>query len=390
MPFIPTSLKRFASRRVTAPDATSDVDLRSTIERLCAAPGFAVVTTVSGAVAGVLGSIYALDIRDSFRPFWMGQFAPWPTAFWVAVLLFGVFFGATQWAHRRIAARSEQALVAKSSELSELILDLHSLPPEGFLLRFERQFSLAYTAARTAVERADKDAESIELAIRVVLDSVVALAKLFEKERDAVYSANVMLFRSLAGASDPVVSAVRAQLLFVPDATDPRALQGVLQVVPALSTTTRTLAPDPDASLQPIALPVPARTAQNQDSARRSNVLPGAPWAYFYNEPVGFATLAELVEWCRSRGDFAPAVIDAIGKYFDSGAGKDIKSFISMPLFPPAATDGEPASQTVGVLNLHCSQEGLLARRGAQRFVPMMAPFRAVVTQLVGRLPPPG
>jgi hypothetical protein len=84
-----------------------------------------------------------------------------------------------------------------------------------------------------------------------------------------------------------------------------------------------------------------------------------------------------LGDWCRRDGDFPESTALQIETYFAGERARNIRSFVSVPLKTLAGT-------TLGVLNIHRNQPGLLEQREpAQQFAPLVSPFVFVLVRLL-------
>lgn len=110
---------------------------------------------------------------------------------------------------------------------------------------------------------------------------------------------------------------------------------------------------------------------------RKYKVLPGAPWAHVYRSAAGFSDLAEFEHWARNQGDFSPGTINDMLEYFQTGKGRNIKCFFSVPLI---LREGE---DPIGVLNVHRNVKGMLGERAMDLFLPFTSPFRLLLAELI-------
>jgi hypothetical protein len=294
-------------------------------------------------------------------------------AFWSAAIAFSVLFFLRQRAVDKAREKAQQLLISEANRLQDLI---QTLPPAGFLSEFDRVLSLAQNAVAKLASSPERTAQTVDHTIRVVLDSVVTLAKLFDGSPYGVtYAGNIMLFRETEKMSDEDLTEIRKRLHFVDDDLDIHNLLGVLDLEISLSTTTEARG-ESDTSLVPLALPLPsaARTADG----RRWRVLPGAPMAFYTRILEAYVDAATLGKWCREQGDFTESVCCAIEAYFGSPAGMQVRSLAAVTL------ERADQSQPIGVLNLHRDRPGLLEKRQAgEQFFPLMRPFRSLCIQLL-------
>lgn len=204
---------------------------------------------------------------------------------------------------------------------------------------------------------------------RTLLNSIARLALIFDDQPltgkgSAVYSANVMIYREPATTvlSDGVT------LLFSAPESDLSKFAGLLLLRKELSATSELAEkPEPDPGAPKIALPVPTTLKRNG----RWTVLPGAPKAFLTGDVDGYSDASTLAAWCRDKGDFQPAVIDAVRTYFAEGPGSAVKSFISRPLIGAA-------NERIGVLNVQSTRTGIIGDLDER--LPV---FQAMVTPLL-------
>lgn len=338
---------------------------------------YAAVVTLLGLFAGLLGSLYADDIKAAF-PFVIG-YGPIsrPAAlFWGAALATTVLFFFGQRAGEADRKESETRLDQRSAELSRLV---RTLPPSDFLSTFRKIFWDCGNALVETVnsQPAELTPDAIEGAIRIVLFGVATLAQKFDAAApDVVYASNIMLFRPADTLSASEGENVRSFLRFSPAETDLRALRGVLVLERKLSTTTAGgTPPGADDSLIPLALPVPAEIRDQRTG--RWKALPGAPMAFSTGGLESYIDTLTLGAWCRRDGDFPESTAAAIDDYFRSDRARFVRSFISIAIKP---LQGD----AVGVLNIHRNQPGLLEEKEpVQQFAPLVSPFIFVLIRLL-------
>ena len=123
--------------------------------------------------------------------------------------------------------------------------------------------------------------------------------------------------------------------------------------------------------VEPIMLPIP-EPSYRVDSGKPA-LLPGAPSVFCDpSKSAGVENTLELATWCRERSALRSSVADEIERYYASGAGKVIRSFICMPVVV-TPSGGTPV--TIGVLNIQSSRPGFLPGEKAGQFVPLATPF---------------
>lgn len=338
---------------------------------------YAAVVTLLGLFAGLLGSLYADDIKAAF-PFVIGNgpVSRPATLFWSAALTTTVLFFFGQRAGEADRKESETRLDQRSAELSRLV---RTLPPSDFLSTFRKIFWDCGNALVETVNSPPDEltADAIEGAIRIVLFGVATLAQKFDAASpDVVYASNIMLFRPAHTLSGSEAENVRSFLKFVPAETDLRALRGVLVLKPKLSTTTASgTPPGGDESLIPLALPVPIEIRDERTG--RWKALPGAPLAFSTGGLEAYADTLTLGDWCRRDGDFPESTAAAVDEYFRSNRARLVRSFISVAVKP---LQGD----AIGVLNIHRNERGLLGEKEpVQQFAPLVSPFIFVLIRLL-------
>jgi hypothetical protein len=324
---------------------------------------FSALTACLGAVAGLLGSIHAEQIKNAFPFAWPGTTIVWPAlGFWASLLVFGYFFGLGFRAQNEATNKLEQVI--------------RTLPPRGFLVVFEDLFKACFGVDALA---RDEGQQGIEASITTALVSIATLAKSFDTRRDhPQYSINVMLFRSI---NEVDKEDIRKNVIFAEPGYNPEAWEGVLQLQKEFAFT---LSDDgksgiqKDTGVNPIMLPIPK--PEFRVDRGKPTILPGAPAVYC--DPsnfAGFENTLELAKWCRDQSGLRASIADDIERYFRDGPGKEIRSFISIPIVLPDGAD--PPGETIGVLNLHSNRERMLPGEKAALFAPLTTPF----VLLIGR-----
>jgi hypothetical protein len=257
------------------------------------------------------------------------------------------------------------------------------MPPPHFLAHFREAYQEADAAARPCLGEHSATKEQVEIAARLVLQTVLSLARTFDQApREVVYGATLMLYRSsnaLPGDEEQV-EAIRRRLRFVEPETDIRKLRGVLDLDAALSTMDgeSDRFAEPDHRLTPFALPVP-HDLETSDGKLR--VLPGAPVAAFLSSDRmdAYRNTATLLDFLDERCALSGTVREDLRRYFEDEAAEAVRSFVSMGLWVY-----DDAPEPIGVLSIHSSAENLLAgRKRASMFVPLMTPFLGILSALL-------
>jgi len=334
-------------------------------------PLYAVLVTIFGVLAGLSGSLYSSQIKETLkllRPLW--QFVPETAVFWLALFIFaGLFFG-RQWASDEKTGKAQQNLIEKSSALEKLV---KTLPPQGFLTRFSETYALSHEATYRIFNQDITRPDEVDLVIRFILQNVVSLASAFDGQPDGVrYAANVMVYYSRVGIAAEEEAALRGKILFFD--RDPLGLAGYLKMEPTLSTSTDS-ASNQDSSLDDFTLPVERVEVSPQGRYRQ---LPGAPLAFQQNGALHYDDTTSLGEWCRRYGDFSESIAKQVETYFLSEKAQRIKSFVSL-----AIPDSAEKQRPIGVLNVHRNRPNML--RGEEAF-PLFFPLLKPYAMLIGNL----
>jgi hypothetical protein len=360
------------------------MDLRTVsdkLESLFLHPFYGGVTAVLTVMTGSLASFFTEDIKASLIPFFLirnGQFSGTATSFWICLVLVGISLSGTQWAQSRSSGRARKELGLRADELRKAISRIESLPPEGFLAEFQK---LIGSATRSTIAGVAARGEMLDKAVRNVLGSILELAKKYDKKADACYCANVMIYRShgwkVARQDDCVT--------FKDGVESHPDYDGFLELIISLSTTTSEPDFGPDPEVPHLVLPISAviDPILNTRGSGKHPVLPGAPWSYVYQQFSGFVSIERLFDWLDNRCSGDAHMVQEAMSYFRSGKGKHIKSFASMPIIRPSASVVDTATQCIGVINIHSSEEGLLQEKGGERFAPLCEPFLILLSILL-------
>jgi hypothetical protein len=134
-----------------------------------------------------------------------------------------------------------------------------------------------------------------------------------------------------------------------------------------------------------IAIPEPPRDSLRPGEAHgRLRLLPGAAEAYLLGNPY-FAPDTRAMRAEIARYAIDEAVIASSDKYFRTGPGKAVRSFVSLPLY---VDPGGRAEDCVGVLNVESSETEIF--RGDEdtvtQFALALAPVHYVVRMLFVKL----
>ncbi len=352
----------------------------SRLERFFLAWWTGAITAVVTILAGAASSFYSDEIQYTFLTIWVPgrTFAVKSSVFWLLVVIAGLMLGGSQWARAQAAARARRQVDAQVLRLESAVHRIESLPPESFLGSHQEALRHAAKSTLIAMLSPGGTVDDFDVAIRNVLATIIELAGSYDSRADnVVYAANIMVYRP-----DGRLDASDSHIKLLPVEQGHPDYVGALELIPSLSTTSTSPTSEGDPSVASLVLPIPKNVEPTKDRELRDRypVLPGAPWAFVYREYVGFPTITELDGWLTQRSSAATADTEAVRAYFRDGAGRNIRSFASMPLNPVTMSEKE---LPVGVLNLHSDHEGLLATEGGARFAPLLEPFRMLLSILV-------
>jgi hypothetical protein len=223
--------------------------------------------------------------------------------------------------------------------------------------------------------------------IVAVLSNLAFMAQLFDRQQQKRrrYCANVMMFRDFAtlDEKDRRELAEIAKFRERQTADDGIGWYGVLELRPELAVS---LMGDEgitiDESLPRFVLEIPGER-ERSDAEGRSLVLPGGPEAFCERAYTYIPDTHLMGNSCAQERGLRPGISTNMDRYFRESEGRDVRSFISIPILPSGCgnrRDGIP----LGVLNIHCDQPYMLrSREGVELFVPMTAPHLLFVAHLL-------
>ena len=327
---------------------------------------FAGFTACLGAFAGLLGSVYATQIGGAFPlslSFAVGPVIWEAVLFWVSLFAFGLFFGMGFKAQLDATNKLEQAI--------------RTLPPKGFLIVFEDLFRITF-ATDSELNQATSDLASLTETIVAALSGVVLLVRQFDTRNDHPrYSVNLMVFKPI---KDIESNELKKQIKFAEPGFNSAAWDGVLQLEPefAYSVSGREAQPQKDQEVPPIMLPIPK--PEYRSDKGKPTILPGAPDVFCNpNRFAGFENTLQLATWCREHSGLRASIAEDIERYFTEGPGKEIRSFISIPVVSPSS------EEVLGVLNLNSNRDGFLLGEQAGLFVPLTTPFMLLISRALAK-----
>jgi hypothetical protein len=350
--------------------------------RFFRSPWASTIITLLIIVTGGIGSVYSTEIKAVY-PFRWGPmpFSLEASVFWFLAIVTSCAFYFRQKADDAHRHEAQERVLDRARELERLV---RTLPPANFLSVFSQLYNTADKMESVAfglpTEPIDK--EVLEKCTRVVLRLIATLAQTFDGDHSGVrYAANLMMFRPSSDLSAEQKEQIRKRLQFCDDAIGIDNIKGVLDLHPKLSTTAEDDESGPDASVSPLAIPIPLNPKVNG----RYKILPGAPHAFVDKEPDLYTDTANLRKWCDDHGDFTEEIKGKLAAYFNTHE-KTIRSFISIPLFR-TSDDGNDAigEDPIAVLNIHSSRVGLLREQGEPltHFVSIVRPMQLILTKMI-------
>lgn len=343
-------------------------EVKGAFEALGTNPFLWVVCAMGPVGAGVLASLHPVEIRDSV-PLFLGQEFSWiGTSFWALVIVSSICFALGQWSQSRGRAKTRR-----------MVARLGTLPPGGFLASYREMYNVAADQAILALLNTETTFTQNEAAIRNVLGAIAEIAKDFDEADGAVYGANVMLFRK---TGEPFEAKTPEHLTtYVPCSPD---VDGYLELITSLSTNTahKSKGYSLDPATRSLVIPIPIKREKIRDITGHSRdpVLPGAAQAYARGEMVVFSSIDSYVAWIDTNSAQDLATNGKLKDYFETGAGKEIRSFCAQPIM---YADSDGVRRPLAVLNVHSNDEHLLENSGPALFSPLIEPFCVLVATLL-------
>lgn len=401
-------------------------------------PLFEVLLYAGAAFTGFWGSAHSADVLRG-----LGKFA-WVTSpeFNLNATVFAVLFFVTSlfYALQRLALRvqreaqdqtqgnyqkqlknAQDELVSKSDKLEHLV---RTMPPTNFLEFTARRFVSSENDVATVLQVPEnqRNPAMIENAIRVVLDNIAEVARMFDGGSLETYHANIMLYHPPfeIEADATFKKELEDRLLFQRHKSSIHDNQGVLDLQRDLSVVTTN---DPgsglerDRALRGVALAIPRELMVEIKGQDKYNTLPGAPIAWAQRKADSYANTEELLSWYKETCVRDDLVEQEIEKYFQEESF-GIGSFASFALMfnekeedetiLPSTSASPLLLQTaegcqfyiddmaedaldgndevpIGVLNLHRKSPGILKgdEQAGPYFMSATRPFRILCTRLL-------
>ena len=374
------------------------IDAAGWFERLYLKPYFGVVTTITGVLAGYLGSHYDGGVVESLSTIGVpiSSLTPmWGAAiFWAMAALFGLSFGGTIWAQSKSAARSAAEVKKDALEIKQEALDikkealdindrvqrLHTLPPIGFLETYRLLLTDSEPVYAFLIGQKSIEGEALDLGIRNQLATILQLVQAFDADGSkACYGINVMVFRRSVDLTLAEQEEVQERLRFIERSVSVDKLEGVLDLVCSFSASSDNEGAA-DANLSPMALPIPLKPESDEPLY---GVLPGAPSAFISGDANVVASPESWADLANSE-QFSGELRADIASFFSSESAW-IQSLISLPLCPPATGDIETDAkrEVFAVLNIHRDLPNLSWVQKLELLGPLLVPLTLRLRRLL-------
>lgn len=366
--------------------------IRHMVESWARTPHYFVFSTLMIVGAGLLGSLYASEIKRAF-PFYCcdgNKLDQSAVLFWLALSVAGFSIGVRQWAVDCARARGERRIRRTSRELVNAV---RTMPPTDFLARFGDVYRECEASAWDVLTIPESSSdEELVRSIKRVLRGFAALTRDFDDSKpEKMYAANIMVFLKADQLTIKQRAAVKNRLRLSEEEIAVEDLYGVLDLRTELSATTLDSSPDDcDASLVPLALILPMKplVPSRNSHQQKWRILPGAPIAFVLKEADAYSDTAELGRWCEEYGDFTDTVRDLVDSYFSPKTPPMVRSFISLPIVWGEGEDEDPHEVPLAVLNIHRDEPNLLKEDGepVRHFVGVTRPLRLLLMRLLSEL----
>ncbi|WP_143266386.1 hypothetical protein [Paraburkholderia caledonica] len=375
----------YSKRPVAAPQKTSQnvvIRLILAFWRFSTGVAFPAIVAFVGAFTGLWVSVYSTELKNAFAEIAKNRSFSLVTEAHVLIaavlfVFFFLIFATQQHMQTRASARAQSELIQETNTLRSMVTELKTLPPGDFLQSFQESFLSVQHLLLFAKPSEARDIDHVTM-IQSVLRAIATLAHRYDRRPDNVkYSANVMVYwdnltlQKMIGSDD--AKALLNAVIFA-DVRDDHFTsgRGLLELVPSLAATA-----DENAHSEPdqIVLPVSDTPWVNLMAGDRFNVLPGAPFALSLGRFAHYDSIETMLKWCQDEADISLKVRDQLRSYFHGGKGKDIRSFLSIPL--------RLSDASIGVLNVQASAPRMLDKGGTALFVPLITSLVSLLTYLV-------
>ncbi len=391
-------------------------------QKLVLSPWVGAIVAVSAIIAGSIASIATDEIRASIGYSIVNNIGQWDISkinfslsaliFWSCVAATGLLFTFNKAAEIKAQEDVIDKQISGHDRLEKAINRLATLPNDTLLLAILVKYKISANAihlvdkiisalrhefmnSNTNHNSDHEDARQkflnellveVDEGIRKILSILIDLSIIFDESvNNEEYGANIMI---LCTQSSFETNSVRLEgklpkILGTPSKLD-NSWMGVLEGFKSLSASNKKTVEDGnypiDDDLEEIALPVPTMPADAE--LQNSQILPGAPLSLIGNRFIGYPNIKYFLTEVENYYDANHST--SIKAYFESGSGRRIRSFISVPI--PNVFDSEQVGHGVflGVLNIHSNKADILLN-GESLFWPVIQPFIISIGQLLMR-----
>lgn len=372
-------------------------------------PIYEILFYVLAFVTATLGSVYATDIKALIAG--TNENTNLDLIILLAIVT-TLSYAGQRWAiliQKEAAARStdnvREKLLQAGNELEEFV---RTMPPESFLEVIGRLHVRADNLLRVLLDSPDPvQKETIQFALRTVLDYIAEAARTFDDKTTERYHANIMIYHPPDEFLDIAVAEVlQNRLAFERDSASVRRNRGVLDLRTDLAIQTSNTSgaePKVDDSMSPFLLAIP-KQIQEPDGNRRFYTLPGAPLAWARKSADEYSDVDELLTWYEEecvRDDAVAAEMSAYFYHEDTKIGsfaayalvfneQDYKQQSDEAVNVDESvynliTDADDKELPIGVLNIHRASSGILRGdpKAGPYFTRATRPLRVICTHLL-------
>ncbi len=359
-------------------------------KRILISPFFGACIAALAVIAGAIISLYADEIKRSFPIYFSFNYSSYsifsfPTFFfWITFLLFFLL----------TAIRQFNLDTETNNQRESLINTLQSLPPHDFAIKYRVEYAnlekirnnikilISSCKINSSKKMEQCDLEVIEQTIRLILDSYINLAKIWDNpessiDESIIYRANIMFYCSINNLSTSIKNNILTMNNFFVD----KNIDAIISSIDGLlvledskfTTTTETNKPTPDQLIKPLLLPV----TFCKSKGKRYQNLPGAPKALIEKKTQWINNTTEIIEICKNEDHFDGEILKKIEKYYITES--KARSIISMPL-NSEDDNGIP----IGVVNIYRNKKMILRSEvRSEEFSSFLLPFNVLLCDVL-------
>jgi len=358
---------------------------KSTLEKFYAMPAFGGVNAALGISVGYLGSHFDKEVFGAtLRPYipagWTNGVALFPgTLTFGPIIFWPVAYFAVWGIYKSLTAQSAAAAKV-NEEFREAFERLFTMPSKGFLEVY-KEAALASTSVVSTLP-ATLTVDKLETIIRSQLDHICKVVKRYDNEAlDYTYGCNVMFYYGTS-TSEFLARTLEfnTSIKCIERGVAIHNLAGVLQLKLPLSVRSNSRR-QPDNSLTPLALPVPAI----QGAFDEFDFVPGAPLAFASKAACVYPNQKALVGMLESNRRFSSIVLDDLNAILHVQTSS-VQGLICIPLY-----DFDPDSYgprfPIGVLNIHKNRTDEFISDKFSILEPLLAPLVLNLEKLISTYP---